>query len=128
MSYKFFGWLNVVLLIIQLAPYLLVRLNKQFLKTKNETYLNITKVLRKYHKQTGALLVITGLIHGYLALGGRLRLHTGTVLYLAIILSAIVGFGFYQKKQKQLLKVHRTLALLIVLLFMVHFLIPNLLS
>ena len=128
MNYKFFAWLNVVLLVIQLAPYLLVRLNKEFLKTKNKTYLTLTKGLRKYHKQTGALLLVTGIIHGYLALGGQLRLHTGTILYLAIVLSAILGFGFFKKKQKQLLKVHRTMALLIVLLFLIHFLTPNLMS
>ena len=126
MNYKFFGWLNVVLLVIQLIPYLLVLLNKQFLKTKNETYRNVIKGLRKYHKQTGALLLITGIIHGYLALGGVLRLHTGTILYLALMFAAIVGFGFYKKKQKQLLKVHRTMALLLVVLFLVHLLTPNL--
>lgn len=126
MNYKFFGWLNVILLGIQLLPYLLVLLNKHVLHTKNETYRAIIKGLRTYHKQTAGLLLISGLIHGYLALGGVLRLHTGTILYLAIILAAIVGFGFYQRKQKQLLNLHRTMALIVVVLLLVHLLVPNL--
>lgn len=124
MSYKFFAWLNVVLLAIQLIPYLMVLLNKHILKTKSESYRNVIKGFRKYHKQTGIALLATGLIHGYLALGA-FRLHTGTILYLAILLSAILGGAFYRKKEKRFLKVHRAMALIITALFLLHRLAPN---
>lgn len=126
MNYKFFAWLNVALLVVQLIPYVLGFLNRHVPATKIPAVRGLNKAFRKFHKQTGALLLVTSLIHGYLALGGVFRLHTGTILFGAILLAAIVGFGFYRKKEKQLIKVHRTMALVIVALFLVHYFTPNL--
>ncbi|MFZ2257320.1 MAG: hypothetical protein WAV55_04185 [Clostridiaceae bacterium] len=125
MSYKVFGWLNVFLLGIQLLPYLLVLLNKHVFHTKNETYRTIIKGLRKYHKHTAVLFVISSLIHGYMALFGVIRLHTGTILFASIVLTVIVGYGFYKRKKKELLNVHKVMALVVVALFLVHFFVPN---
>ncbi len=124
MNYKFFAWLNVLLLGIQLLPYLMAYANKHFLNTKNPAFSSLMRGFRRYHKLTGAALLISSVIHGYLALGG-LRLHTGTILFAALLISAAFGIIFRNRKQIKYLKIHRAAAAVILLLFLIHFFIPN---
>lgn len=66
--YSILGWLNALLLILMILPFILVRANKMIFKGKNKGLQSITKLLRKVHKQMGLVLVVTGITHGYLAL------------------------------------------------------------
>lgn len=124
MDYKFIGIINALLLVILLMPFLLNALNRKWFKTKNETYRKVLKGLRTIHKPTGIALALFGVIHGWMALGG-LRLHTGTLLYAAILVQAALGGAFYKTKRKNLFKAHRLMALAVVLLFLLHRLAPS---
>lgn len=124
MDFRLLGNVNLILLGLLVLPYLLNFLNRTVFKTKSPVYRKLLKALRGIHKPLGVLFLITGLIHGYMAMGG-LRLHTGTVLYVAIIVQVLLGGAFYKTKKKGLFKAHRLLAMLIVLLFLVHWLAPG---
>lgn len=122
--YSILGWLNALLLTLMILPFILVRANKMIFKGKNKGLQTITKLLRKWHKQMGAVLVVTGITHGYLALGGFI-LHTGILLYLALLATGSMGFLFYRKKKKILLQLHRYLAALVIALLALHLIFPS---
>ncbi len=81
------------------------------------------KTLRVAHKPAGAALGILALIHGILALG-TLRLHTGSIVWILALLTAILGGMFYRKKKAPLFRWHKRLALATALLTLVHLIFP----
>ena len=122
--FRVLGWVNAGLLLIMVLPFILTRANRLLFEGKNETLRAILKVNRKVHKPSGVLLLIIAFIHGYLAMG-RVALHTGTVLYVSLFLTAILGGWFWQKKNKQVFQIHKLGALISVLLFLLHWLAPG---
>lgn len=121
--YSVFGWISAGILGILLLPFILLRLNKYVFKTKSKGFFNTIVVLRRLHKPLGVLFLASALYHGYLILG-RIALHTGTVLYAVIILTAVFGGSYYRTKKSNLLKLHRLFAGAAVVMFLVHFFYP----
>ena len=122
--YKFLGYLNIALIVVITAPYWLRKLNEWFFHTKKPGFQKLLKGLRRLHKPLALLLLVDVALHGYLALGG-FRWHTGTVAALGFLLTALFGLLFYLRKKPALLKWHKALALLSVLLVAIHLLWPN---
>ncbi|MDW7669602.1 MAG: hypothetical protein SCJ93_12320 [Bacillota bacterium] len=122
--YSLLGWLNVVILGILITPYVLKYLNKKILKSRNSGIKKAIKFLRILHKPLGLTLAVVALIHGYLALGS-LRLHTGSILYVSIIITAVLGGSFYKLKKKILFTWHKIFALISLIIFMIHLFYPN---
>lgn len=124
MDFRLLGWLSVILAVIATSPYWLRKLNSWTFKTKDKRLLNLLKVLRKAHKIAGLLLAAIAIYHGYLALNGGLRLHTGTLVYLSFLLTVLLGVVHFYKKDKRAFKGHKVMALVSVLLFALHLLKP----
>lgn len=122
--YSVLGWLNVIILGVILSPYVLSFLNRKFFKTQNNVFKNTVKVLRRLHKPLGLAIAVLAIVHGYLALGG-LRLHTGSLLYLSIFITALLGGSFYKLKKRALFKWHKRMALLSFLLLILHLFYPS---
>lgn len=61
---------------------------------------------------------------GYLALGA-LRLHTGSAVWVMILVTVILGASFYKTKKAVFFKWHKRAALTAVILALVHLLFPN---
>jgi hypothetical protein len=82
----FLGWLNFALLLglASLMPLKMLaadqRAIRQFFKTAG-----------RVHPWIGCLLIASGLLHGFLALGG-LRPHTGLVLVTVVTLNGAVAW------------------------------------
>ena len=125
MTYKNLGWLNLVIIGVLITPFLLNFLNKNFFKTKNHFYKKIIVFFRKIHKPLGIALLIIPLIHGYMALGTLFRLHTGTLLYISIFITASMGGIFYKLKKKEFFLWHKRMAFITVILFLIHFYFPG---
>lgn len=123
--YKFLGFVNIVLVVVIVSPYLLRKLNQWFFHTKSASFTKTQKVLRTVHKPAAALLLISIAVHGWLALGA-LRLHTGTVAGIFFLLTAVLGLLFYLMHKANLLKWHRTLALVAVITAIIHLVAPSL--
>lgn len=117
------GWFNAFLLFVLLSFPLAIEINKRWLKGKNKNYNLFLKNGRKIHPYIGGLLVLTGLIHGYLKLG-RIAYHTGTLLLIVLSLNGLLGLVFKRTRNRTYAKVHRYMGILIVLLFLLHYLRP----
>jgi hypothetical protein len=122
--YSVLGWLNVVVLGVILSPYVLGFLNRKFFKTQKQGFRNTLKFLRRLHKPLGIAMAVLALVHGYLAMGG-LRLHTGSLLYLSIIITALLGGSFYKLKKRALFTWHKRMALVSFLLLLLHLFYPS---
>jgi hypothetical protein len=122
--YSILGWVNATLLVLILIQFILNYSNRKFIKTDNVTFKKVQKLFKTIHKPLGIALAILGPIHGYLALGG-LRLHTGSLLYLSLIITAILGGTFYRLRKKVFFLWHKRFAALTVLLLLVHLIFPD---
>ena len=124
MDFRVLGWISVALAVIASSPYWLKALNKWTFKTKDKRFLNLIKRLRPIHKAAGILLAAIALVHGWMALGGRIGLHTGFLAYLGFLLTIILGISFYSAKDRRAFKGHKVMALIGFLLIMLHLIRP----
>ena len=122
--YAVLGILNIALLAVMTAPFWLRVLNERTLRLKGGTYAKVIKILRTVHKPLGVAVLLIAAIHGYLALG-TVRLHTGTLVFLAVLVTASLGISFYRSKKKQLFLWHRRMVLVVIVLLLVHLNFPN---
>lgn len=110
--YSVLGYISVFLLLLLLLPMPLRLLNKKYFKS-NKRIAWAIRLLKKNHRIIGILLLVVSLAHGYLAMGG-FRLHTGSILYLGILLVSLSGMYFIIKKKKSALKIHRFLSFAVI--------------
>ena len=100
----------------------------EYLKGKNKNYNKMLKYARKAHPYIGITVIAIGAFHGYIMLGGRLILHTGSILLLMLVINGGVGFYYKKSRNKAARKAHIIIGPLIVLAFALHYLNPWLLS
>ena len=122
--YAVIGRINIVLIIIMTGPFWMSFLSRHNILQKNSTYVKIFKYFRKIHKPLGLTLIILGLIHGYLALGG-LKIHTGSILWFFLLITAVLGGAFYKTKKKHFFMFHKRMALATVIMLLIHLIIPG---
>ena len=122
--YQLLGWFLVALLLVMTAPFWLRWLNERTLHLKGDGYTKTIKALRAIHKPLGGGILLIALVHGYLALGA-IRLHTGPLLLLALIVTASLGILFFHFKKKALFLWHKRLAIAAVALLLLHLIFPN---
>ncbi len=122
--YSILGWVNAILLVLILLQFLLNYSNRKFFKTDNVTFKKVQKLFKTIHKPLGITLAILGPIHGILALGG-FRPHTGSLLYLSLMITAILGGSFYRLRKRVFFLWHKRFAALTVLLLVVHLIFPD---
>ncbi len=125
--YRVLGYVNVALLVLITAPYWLKKLNLWLFHWKGKAYQQTIKLLRKLHKPLGIALALLAIVHGYLALG-TFRLHTGSLAWIMVLITAALGGAFYRLKKAQLFKWHKAFALIVAIFTAIHLLLPGLLS
>lgn len=121
----FIGWLNVVLLSISLLPFLLRRYRKYILKKPSKKLNAVLKPLSKIHPFIGITLMITGFLHGYMALG-TIRLHTGYITWFLVLLLFAIRMWGNLSKNRYWLVLHRAVAFLLVFSLLLHIFVRNL--
>lgn len=121
--YKTFGWINVVLLLVVLVPYILRLIGKVFVKSESKGYLSALKFFKVLHKPFAGLLVLSVVVHGSLA-PGYFTLRTGLALMALVIITAILGIAFSVTSKKSLFKDHKLFAGLTLLMALVHLVFP----
>lgn len=124
MLYSVLGFFNIVLLAVMTAPFWLRFINDRIFRKKGGTYAKSIKLLRAVHRPLGAIVIVVAAIHGYLALG-TVRLHTGVLVLLALLVTAALGGSFYLFKKKPLFLWHRRMALLVIFLLLLHLIFPS---
>ncbi|MEX1376040.1 MAG: hypothetical protein AB1Z23_01075 [Eubacteriales bacterium] len=121
--YSVLGWTNVTIAALMLLPFVLVK----FIKNKDGALKKIQKVLLKMHRPLSGLLLVSAIVHGYLALG-TFALHTGTLLVISLVVSGIFASIFIMKKKKIFFNLHRMMASIFIVLLFVHLLFPWILT
>jgi len=122
--YRLLGWFNVVLIAVMTAPYWLRFLNNHTFHLKGGAYAKTVKVLRAVHKPLGVFILLIALVHGYLA-WGTLRLHTGTFVWLSVLITAILGLLFFLTKKNALFVWHKRMVLVIIAVLLIHLFFPG---
>jgi len=86
---EFLGWINVFLVSINTLLYLTRLIYKKIgLKKTTEfwiTYKKMMAVLKKVHIFSGLAVIILGLVHGVMMLGGSLYMHTGLLVWINML-------------------------------------------
>ncbi|WP_026477166.1 hypothetical protein [Alkaliphilus transvaalensis] len=110
------GWLNLLLILIMASISPLKKLG-----TKNIKARKCYQKMRAIHPIMGILIIIIGLLHGYLALG-TIKLHTGSLIVINLVLLALIAI--IGPKVKQLRRrwrdIHKGLGFLLVVFLILH--------
>ena len=117
----FLGWINAISAILMGGIYPIKK------KTaSNQELIPLYRIVRKVHPLIGSLMVVIGGYHGYLMLGGNLRLHSGTLVWLVLILMGVVAVigQTVAPLRKGWRSVHRVLGLGMLLLLAAHVIKP----
>ena len=122
--YATLGWINVALLAVMLLPYLLRLMGSRIFHWKGKGYIKTLKGLRTLHKPLGAVLVISVVAHGVMALGAW-RLHTGMILGGVLVITATLGLSFYISKKKELFAWHKRSMAVVVVMVLIHLIFPS---
>ncbi len=126
--YSYLGWFFVFILALMILPYIIRLIMKQSAAAKkNKTLKKMLKISRKMHQYIIFTVIFLAPVHAYLALGGSLRLHTGSLLYLSILITSILGYVFYKRKKKSLIKFHKFFVIIVLIFLFIHLVYPNLL-
>lgn len=123
---RFLGWFNFVMLILVTTLPLMLYWQKKLNKKSRiaKLVLKMLKPMRKAHHLWGLLLFLGGLYHGYLALGDLRIVHTGTLLWLSVLLlllTAIASKILKPPLKILFFKLHRRLVLVPWVIFLWHF-------
>jgi len=117
------GWLNLALVFLMILIYPIKRL---YLDKRKPKLLKLYKAARYYHPLLGFIIVLIGLTHGYLAIGS-IRLHTGTLVVLTVILMGCITVLGRRKLlfQRNWRKIHVYLVPLLFIFIFVHIFFRN---
>ncbi|HOT31977.1 MAG TPA: hypothetical protein PLM73_06370 [Petrotogaceae bacterium] len=123
---EFLGWINVFLVSINTLLYLTRLIYKKIgLKKTTEfwiTYKKMMAVLKKVHIFSGLAVIILGLVHGVMMLGGSLYMHTGLLVWINMLF--LFGIFALSKLSKTFKKIwilpHRLLAMTLWGLLILH--------
>ncbi len=118
------GFINATLLILLLSPFIIRRVNKYLFKNKNKTLKKYATSLSKIHMYFAYILLITAFIHGYMALG-TIRLHTGYILWMWVLIQVILGNVLKRMKKPYLLKIHRAVGVASLIFLIAHLIQVN---
>lgn len=111
------------MMLVMILPYLLRKANGMFFKN-NKSITKLSKFFRSIHRPVGVLLLVIAPIHSYLIFGG-FRLHSGSILYLSMIVTSALGMYFAVKKKKKALTLHRLSVLCIAFFLFLHIFFPS---
>jgi hypothetical protein len=116
----FLGFLTLFLLFLNVFLFFGKTINEYIFKGKSKLFKSFVQKSRNWHMYFAALLIIVAMIHGYIALGGRLIFHSGYVLFLSIVLAGIGGISFKLLKNKKILQTHKAFAVVSIVLLIWH--------
>ncbi|MEN1759628.1 hypothetical protein [Anoxynatronum sibiricum] len=119
-QWQIMGWVNVALVVIMGTIYPL----KQKMKS-NKKLIPIYRVVRVVHPVIGVAMILIGLLHGSMVLG-QLRLHSGSLVLLTLIVMALVALAGSKLAvlRKIWRPIHRGLGIVLVLLLLAHLTFP----
>lgn len=114
------AWVSVLVAVILAVVFMTRKMIKNASSTRG-FWINLNRTLRKYHKELGIILILTGFIHGYYSSMSVFSLNLGTITW---ILSILLGLNWLFRTQlstvKNWLSIHRFLAIAFVIVMVLH--------
>ena len=114
------AWISVFLALFLAMAYLTRKAIIKFPKGRG-FFIKLNKALRKYHKWIGAVLIITGVLHGIFSSEKLFSINWGTGLW---ALSILLGISWMMKKKltgkKNWMYFHRLLVVLFSISIVIH--------
>ena len=107
------GWINALVLSLVIINYALIRI-KLIRKTTIGSFLN------KKHSFFAYILVLFSITHSYFVWGINLSLHTGHLLFFSILMSLFFSLAGKRLKKPFLFQMHKYIAFLSIILFLLH--------
>ncbi|MFO7611277.1 MAG: hypothetical protein R6W99_02150 [Clostridia bacterium] len=120
--YKYLGWVNIGLLVLILAHFILRRINRIGFSNKNRFMKKAAAFMSKIHPYLTIVLTATAFLHGF-NLAGGIRFHSGYIAFIAILLQATAGALVKARKKKQFLIIHRFTGILLATAVIIHVII-----
>ena len=110
------GWISFILLILLVAIQPLGKLEKKYPKVKK-----VNRILKKYHKLMGIIILVTACIHGK-TIVNKTGLATGIISFLLMV---VILFTYPTKRllKKSWVVMHRVLSTIVMAIVIVHILI-----
>ena len=122
--FKYLGWVNITLLVLVIAHFLLRRVNKYGFGNKNSSLSKISQSMSKVHPFIAGALVVSAFFHGW-NLAGGIILHSGYIAFLAILLQLSIGTMVKYLRKKPFLVAHRIVGIALTVLVIVHVVLMN---
>ncbi|MCD6321651.1 MAG: FMN-binding protein [Clostridiales bacterium] len=114
------AWISVFLALFLTVAYLIRKAIIKFPKRRG-FFIKLNKALRKYHKWIGAVLIITGVLHGIFSSEKLFSINWGTGLW---VLSILLGITWMMRKKltgkKNWMFFHRLLVVLFSISIVIH--------
>jgi hypothetical protein len=117
--FKYLGWVNITLLLLIITHFILRLVNKFGFKNKNAKLRKTSLIMSKAHPFVSILLAVTAFLHGFNLVGG-IRIHSGYIAFLAILIQGLLGGLVKSGKVKGAVKIHRITGLLLAAAVIVH--------
>jgi len=126
--YVLLAWVNVGLAAFNAGLFLIKWAIKRASQGKEpairKAWMQKIQLFSKIHRLTGLLLIVFGLLHGYLALGNRIAWHTGMLLWISILVIFAIFLLGKAKIIKAWVQWHRIADLCFWGLLLLHLLNP----
>ena len=119
------GYLNLILILVMTSMYVVKQL--AMTRGRSKIWAPIYQRMRKIHPALGIVVISIGMIHGSLALG-TLRMHTGLLLVMTLVLAGLVAlagssFPYLKSRWRE---AHRSSTLFVFIALMIHMFWRNL--
>jgi hypothetical protein len=134
---RYLGWTTLVLVSLAALSFFLLQTNKYLIKKNNSDPVSlfmrkklkrIIPFIHHFHYSFGLMAIMTGIIHGYTLLG-RIRLHSGYLLWSLILTQGILGATMkYSRNSQVKMKiklVHRYTMFITLLAMITHVILMN---
>jgi len=118
------GWVNIGLLVLVVMHFVLRRFNKYALGNKNKGLRKASKIMSALHPYITVLLLVSAFLHGFNLVGG-IRIHSGYLAFLFILIQALLGLWVKKKFSKPILVIHRFTGLALVVTVIIHVILMN---
>ncbi|SHE29365.1 hypothetical protein [Alkalibacter saccharofermentans] len=116
---RILAYINVILLILLASSFILRRIKKYTSIETGPGYNKALKIMGKLHPYLGISLILSGIVHGYMAIR-TVRLNTGYILWGLIVVMGLIRVYGAVTKNKNWVKVHRVIDILVFIALLFH--------
>lgn len=121
---SFLGFLSATLLFILIVN-IIIRKSVRKYKLKTNLLVNINNKITKYHKFLGFSVLFFGFIHGYMVFGGKIVIHTGSILLFSVLIMLLLFLAGRYLHYKAWFINHKNIFYIVLVALFLHIFFKN---